>query len=87
MIERSWVQISSNAGWKWCQSRARIISTPYPGSSIIEKKENKGNQMGHTKKILSNFLFTCFLILADKVYLIMKKRKNYALKKTSLIGF
>jgi len=42
-----------------------MITTPYSGSSIIEKKENKGNQMGHTQKILSNFPFTCFLILAD----------------------
>jgi hypothetical protein len=60
MIEISLVRMSSNAGWKWCQSRARIINTPNPGSSIIEKKENKGNQMGHTKIFCQTFFLLVF---------------------------
>jgi hypothetical protein len=28
-----------------------LITAPNPGSSIIKKKENKGSQMGHTKRI------------------------------------
>jgi len=28
----------------------RLINVPNPGHSMIEKKENTGSQMGHTKK-------------------------------------
>jgi len=31
------------------------ITAPNSGSLLIEKKENKGSQMGHTKKYLKNW--------------------------------
>jgi hypothetical protein len=58
-IERSWVRISSHPTLDGNGVKAMPGRLKYPilVHSIIDKKENTGSQMGHTKKIFNKKTF------------------------------
>ena len=66
-IERSWVRIQPVLDGNDLNSHARIDSC-CTQSWFIRKNQNKGSQMGHTKKTLKKETYTYHIIICHKKY-------------------